>query len=245
MATFESADAASAAACDIQARTTGDTLGDHAPFPVHVGFHWGEVLEERGDVFGDAVNVAARMVGLAREGEILTTHQTIEALGEIERARTRQIDHRVLKGKREAVDVYEVVWQTAELTALQPALSMDKQREHLCIVLTTGDDRYEVSPAQPEVHIGRAPDSEIVVSDRHASRHHATVQHRQGKFVLIDASTNGTIVHPNAADPILLRREEMILPTAGSISIGVDVEESPVHQPQIHFHLESWGPQQD
>ena len=39
---------------------------------IRIGFHAGPVLEERGDVFGDAVNTAARMAGLAKCGQIIT-----------------------------------------------------------------------------------------------------------------------------------------------------------------------------
>ena len=40
---------------------------------IRVGLHWGPALEENGDVFGDTVNIAARMVALAKAGQILTT----------------------------------------------------------------------------------------------------------------------------------------------------------------------------
>jgi class 3 adenylate cyclase len=240
MATFESPNAASAAACDIQLCTTGDDGVGHTPIPVHIGFHYGLVLEERGDVFGDTVNLAARMVGLARAGEILTTRETVEHLSEMERARTRQIDHRNVKGKREAIDVYEVVWQTQELTALNPLPPIDQETAHACLVFELSGRRHELSPDRPEIHIGRSMENEIVVSDLRASRHHATAMLQQGKFVLRDSSTNGTVVHPRGAKPIVLRREEMILPTAGTISIGV--EEPTYKRAPISFHAEPWWP---
>ena len=182
MATFESADAASAASCDIQLCTTADEADGHTPIPVHIGFHYGRVLEERGDVFGDAVNLAARMVGLARAGEILTTRETIEQLSETERARTRQIDHRNVKGKREAIDVYEVIWLSRDLTALNPIPPIDQETAHACLVFELAGDRHELSPDQPELRIGRSQDNEIVVSDMRASRHHATAVLQQGKI---------------------------------------------------------------
>jgi adenylate cyclase len=44
---------------------------------LRIGFHHGEVISEPGDVFGDAVNVAARMVALAKSDQILTNKETL------------------------------------------------------------------------------------------------------------------------------------------------------------------------
>ena len=40
------------------------------PLSIRVGIHCGEVVEENGDVFGDVVNVAARIAGIAKTDEI-------------------------------------------------------------------------------------------------------------------------------------------------------------------------------
>ena len=73
-----------------------------------------------------------------------------------------------------------------------------------------------------------------------ASRHHATAVLQQGKYVLRDSSTNGTVVHPRDTKSVVLRREEMILPAVGRISLGV--EESTYGRPPISFHSEPWWP---
>ena len=39
---------------------------------VKIGFTYGPVIQENGDVFGDTVNLAARMVAMANPGQILT-----------------------------------------------------------------------------------------------------------------------------------------------------------------------------
>ena len=55
--------------CANSVRTEGLTQG----IQVKVGAHYGEVIEEDGDIFGDAVNVAARMASLAKADQILVT----------------------------------------------------------------------------------------------------------------------------------------------------------------------------
>jgi hypothetical protein len=49
---------------------------------------------------------------------------------------------------------------------------------------------------KPKVTIGRLPESDVVVADPGASRHHAQIEQRDGAYVLSDlGSTNGTLVN--------------------------------------------------
>ena len=47
---------------------------------IKVAFNWGPVVTEHGDVFGDTVNVCARLVSLAGPHQVLTTQETVDAL---------------------------------------------------------------------------------------------------------------------------------------------------------------------
>ena len=47
---------------------------------VRVGFHSGPVISHAADVFGDTVNVAARVVAHAKPGQILVAKQTVRRL---------------------------------------------------------------------------------------------------------------------------------------------------------------------
>ena len=49
---------------------------------VRVAFIWGEVLANRGDVYGSSVNLASRLVSLAEPGSVLTDSETAETLKE-------------------------------------------------------------------------------------------------------------------------------------------------------------------
>ena len=48
--------------------------GDDAGLPLHLGLHAGDVIREAGNVFGGAVNVAARVSALSEPGEVLVSH---------------------------------------------------------------------------------------------------------------------------------------------------------------------------
>ena len=70
------------------------TLPPRPPVPLklQVGLAQGEVVEMSGDVFGDAVNVAARLLDHAGDNETLATASVVEQLGEWERSRFRSLD---------------------------------------------------------------------------------------------------------------------------------------------------------
>jgi pSer/pThr/pTyr-binding forkhead associated (FHA) protein len=71
--------------------------------------------------------------------------------------------------------------------------------------------------------IGRDAANDIVVSAPRASRQHARIEVRNGKFVLVDQSSNGTFVQPAGAELVLLKREDYVLAGVGLIGFGDEV----------------------
>jgi adenylate cyclase len=51
--------------------------------PAHVGLHCGPVLYQGGDYFGRTVNVASRIADYARQGEVLVSHEVVEAAADV------------------------------------------------------------------------------------------------------------------------------------------------------------------
>jgi class 3 adenylate cyclase/pimeloyl-ACP methyl ester carboxylesterase len=105
LATFASARQA------IEAALACTKAGDEGGLPLHVGLHAGDVISEEGNVFGGAVNVAARISGESAAGEVLVS-QTVRDL-----ARTsaevsfEDCGERELKGVGEPVRVWRVLRQ--------------------------------------------------------------------------------------------------------------------------------------
>ena len=124
MSTFPSAEVAVRAACAMQESLAERAALSKTPLTIRVGLHYGPALIEAGDVFGDVVNLAARIVGLAKANQILTSRQTVDSLPETMRTMTRHVDRAPLKGKQEVTDIYEVIWREDELTRMEgPSLS--------------------------------------------------------------------------------------------------------------------------
>ena len=95
---------------------------------------------------------------------------------------------------------------------------------------------YLDASAPGAISLGREPSSDVPVIDREASRHHATIEVRGDKFVLLDHSSNGTFIASDGAVEIWLRREEMILPARGRIALGLSTAAS--HATRVEFLFE-------
>jgi hypothetical protein len=68
--------------------------------------------------------------------------------------------------------------------------------------------------------LGRAKDCDLAVNSELASRHHAQLVYRKGKFVLIDQSTNGTFVKTQGGKEVYVQSEALPLSGSGFISLG-------------------------
>ncbi|MFN8131143.1 MAG: adenylate/guanylate cyclase domain-containing protein [Solirubrobacteraceae bacterium] len=84
MARFDTAqDAVRCATGTQRALQARAALQDDAPVAAaKIGIHVGQVLERDGDIYGNDVNLAARLVEKARGGQILLTEPVVEVLGE-------------------------------------------------------------------------------------------------------------------------------------------------------------------
>ena len=222
LAEFRSVDACVPAACQMQQRVDELPPVGGQRLTIRVGFHSGPVLEENGDVFGDAVNLAARMADIARGGQIIASGSTIDGLPPLVRQGTREIDQVTVKGRSAPVRVCEVLWRdegdltlmaTVPLRRLSAATKINLHLQHssATVVLT---DNWET------VSLGRDKSCDVVIADPMASRLHARIERRGDRIVLIDQSTNGTWLSPLGEAERQVKREEVSLQQHGRISFG-------------------------
>lgn len=236
MSTFPDADSAADAVAMMQEEITEGMSVDGIPLAIRAGFHFGEALLEKGDVFGDAVNTAARMAGQAKAGQIMTTGATVDRMSETWQASTRQIDRSTVKGKRDPIAMFEVIWQREDVTRMVTA-TFGHTGDAGRLVLKLGAVEVVVDPEQTAAGMGRGDQNEIIVRNSLVSRLHARVEFRRGKFVLIDQSVNGTFVRKKGGEEVLVRRDELILDTSGVIGLGQALE---ADEPDaITYQLES------
>ena len=230
MCTFPDAESAYEAAVAMQESVSGagDGLG------VRIGFHFGTVISEAGDVFGDAVNIAARVVELAQSGQILTSRETVERLNSALKAGTRHLYSKEVKGKRESVDLFEVLWDTRfeatsmmDASAIAAAIAVPKAT----LSLRYGEQSFSLGDGRSSMTIGRGLANDLIVELAAVSRQHARIDFRDGKFILSDQSTNGTFVRIGGGEVVTLRRDQLTLLGEGDIAFSPRIDDDFV----IHF----------
>ena len=229
MCTFPDSNNAARATSEMQ-RTLKQAVAfgkfDKEAVRIRVGFHFGPVIRKRGDVFGDAVNVAARIVAQAKAQQILTSKSTLDLLAPELRSSTRFIDRLVLKGKIAELEIYEVIWEFSDLT-IGPDSPLEIPTFQITMRLQLGDISLEINQSLPSVKLGRGEENDIIVPDHLASRLHARIELRRDKFVLVDQSLNGTYVRIKDNPEVCLRRDEIPLSGSGVICLGRSTEGKP------------------
>jgi adenylate cyclase len=223
MATFPTADAALNAAAQMQQQISShaELKVDGQPVSIRIGCHFGPVMLENRDVFGAAVHTANRMTSQAKAGQIVTTAATVEKLSPEWRAACRQIDIATLKGQGNEVVLYEVLWQTEDVTSMVPGIAGDaRPGRSLRLRLSTEDRELLVDERHSSVTIGRAEDNDVVVKGNLISRLHARIEISRHKFVLVDQSTNGTFVQTADGEEAFVRRDSLQIKGQGMIGLG-------------------------
>jgi hypothetical protein len=210
-----------------------DVLADMAPRASHrktptalnslhlqVALARGEVVTLAGDCFGDAVNVAARLLDHAGDNETLVTAPVFSALPPDLQAVFRSLDQMVLRGRVEPVQVYVLGGRRSGDTAatqfgdMAPAIEPDGIR-----LMWLDLNRVYASEQMPVV-LGRSPQATYCVDDSRVSRSHARLDWHGGSFQLSDLSYNGTYVRFADGEIVSLRRGNCLLHGKGAIGLG-------------------------
>jgi adenylate cyclase len=220
MAVFDSAEAGMDAACSMQQRVDDLPPVRGIKLAIRVGFHFGPAIEEAKDVFGDTVNTAARMAGLAKAGQIITTAEH----GECPAGAAAAVDARDRRPVGEGQGGGRARLRGALAGVGRPHHEVRQRRAGSCRrahdVRHGGARRRRSIAGHGVFSLGRDAASDIIINDRRASRTHARIERRRDKFVLIDQSTNGTYVTFDGEAEFALKREEVILRSKGRISFG-------------------------
>jgi class 3 adenylate cyclase len=221
MCRFPTADGACAAAIAMQQRIVWHDLDSAVPVKIRIGLQWGEALSEGNNLYGDAVNTAARLSHVARGAQIMTSERVIsEARGTVG-DRWREIGPLPLKGKEAPLVVCEILWETHDATGHIAATMIQRQPSSPHeLRLAFGDTEISLGTQRRSVTLGRDQANDLVIPHPEVSRFHATIECRMDKFYLADHSTNGTTVIGPDREPLTLHREEAPLAGHGEILCG-------------------------
>lgn len=213
------------------------TGGGRAPaLKLQVAVTHGEVVELNGDCFGDAVNVAARLLDSAGDNETLATEQVVERLDDEQRGRFRSLSRLQLRGRQEPVQVFrlearrfgETVATLFEGTLPNPI------PDGIRLVWLDVDQMFSAHEL-PAV-LGRSTDATYCIEDTRVSRSHARIESHGGTFQISDLSYNGTFVRFEGQNEVVsLRRGSCTLHGRGVICLGAAPNDPTA--PTVHFEV--------
>lgn len=217
---------------------------------LQVGMARGEVVEQDGDIFGDAVNVASRLSDLSGPDQILATEAVIGQLAPDSPVRFRCLGALDIRGRSEACVVYRIEWQPemlSEFFTLQAGLTPSSAQAAAtpkAIELSWLDVHAVFMSSDLPIFLGRDGGAHFIVQDPRVSRTHARIEWRAGKFCLEDVSSYGTWVRfSDSAAVMALRRQECMLPLEGEIALGAPFEDFTVPTVSFKFPVAQVGTQ--
>ncbi len=231
---FEYNPAAVQAVIEIQTehRERNATYPSHSQMKIKIGMARGEVVEQDGDCFGDAVNVAARLSDLSGSDQIFASESVIDALPHDDDIRYRNLGPMDIRGKTGQSVVYRIDWlreSTSEFLTMAAGLEtvgVPTSRLPSTIELSWNHNRTLFEAIDMPVFLGRGNDAQFAVLDPRVSRLHARLDRRGDLFVLTDISSYGTWVRFAGSSAVIsLRRQECVLLDKGEMALGATFDD--------------------
>ncbi len=218
---FRRADDAVLAASEMQSSVESKRPGKYH-VQLHIGLHFGPVLVEDNDVFGDTVNAAAYLTAVAAADQILTTETTERNLSPELRATVRPVFKAVLKGSTDESTVYQVVWHhnVADLTDVNMRSHKIIPGDQGSLIVAHRNLSLRLDQSRPNITIGRGEDCDLIVHEKLASRKHVSIRLMRTHFYLVDHSLNGTFVALESGDEVHVLRKELLLDGSGKLTLG-------------------------
>lgn len=216
LATFEVADQALKAVEEIMAEVPLGGLS------VHAGLHFGRVISTRGDIFGDAVNITARLAGLANPGEVLISRDLADRLPPERSRGLRPLNAMTFKGKSMALDVFSLAADTQFPEEAGTHARTKAAAGAISVTVSFEGGEWLVSEGV-SITIGRSPDNDLVIERPWVSRRHASIAVSGGRVELTDRSSYGSYLKIGDAGELMARRETVIITGGGSLSPGASL----------------------
>lgn len=180
MIAFSSARRAVRCAVDIQKALHAEKASPSGGLDVRMGLNAGEAIHENDDLFGSAVNAAARIASKAKGGEILISEVVKTLAGRVPDVEFVDRGRIKLKGLEDRFRVYEVAW-TKDASALRPFertpfVGRKTERAELCSfldALTQGHGGVVAIGGEPGV--GKTRLTEEVAEDARKRDHRVLI----------------------------------------------------------------------
>lgn len=114
MCTFPNAALAADAARAMHIAIDTRKPGGEQVIALRIGIHFGEVILKANDVFGDTVNVAARIASITRARQTMTSQELIDVLPQRFEDKIVPVTRASFRGKQDAMAVFQLLWEAGD-----------------------------------------------------------------------------------------------------------------------------------
>lgn len=228
------------AAIEMQRRVADLPPGSGVKLTIRLGVH-GAADED------DAASVAGQLLELALPDQIMCSKEIILNVARSTGIRVRDLNQVELSGGG-AFQVMELIWHqisedevpstltSTALLAFEDLENAAANRAHLDdhghpdvgrrFCLRFNNKAHLLDEKNPFITLGREFHNDVIIDDSKVSRHHARIERRDGRFYLVDTSTNGTFVTFANEPEVFVRMESMPLRGSGVFSFGVSARDA-------------------
>lgn len=219
MCTFTSPEDALISARQIHKMMQQNTLMQSNQLAMRVGINSGAVVSLSNSVYGDTVNIAARLAQQAKANQSLLSSNTIASINEILRDQIRQVGKINLRGKAGAIEVHELLETDTEEEITEVASNAELVTRSFLMTARYRTREMRFDPMLVRFLFGRGQDCDQTIDHPTISREHAEILYHNGQFVFRDFSTNGSYVVQGDSQE-QLHRSSVELKGEGQIFLG-------------------------
>lgn len=229
LCTFPNAEIAMNAACSMQRAIARGIYDDDQKVTVRIGFHYGEVNCEEGEISGETVNAAARVMSITRAGQIMTTLPAVNNLPPGLRSQLNQVMRSEFSKQEGFFEIFVVMWEPDDMliTRVGTPAFRKPSPSNKSLILRYEGKTVVVNNDRKSVVLGREKYCDIYMLGEYVSREHARIELHSDKFTLVDQSTNSTYVRTKDGDVHALNHDELTLLDSGTISLGASYTLNP------------------
>lgn len=217
-------------------------LGVDGAVSLHAGLHWGVVVQRGAELFGDAVNIAARLSSQAKDNELMVSRTVLDKAQNVDASDMRSMGEVTFRGFDMPIGTYALLAEAsrgkdeATLFGSQPTMFNVQMAARAAAtnvrLIWSGGTRQVTEGGQ--VRIGRSAQCELVLPEAWVSRVHAALSVRGGVVELQDSSSAGTTLSLGDAAPFFVRRQTVALSGQGTIELGNGTDPA---APRIRFEI--------
>ena len=223
MAVFDTIDAAIHSSIEMQHRVADLPPVSGVKMTIRVGISCGKMDFSEMSIDEEAARESALLAGLAKPEQILASGKIRESMSPTLALQVSDLGSALAVKPDGLGTVLEIINPNIPATHFETKEESVAHKPEAdlcstgCLRLRYGGDSVLLNESKAVIQMGRDSGCDLVIHDRRASRHHATIERRGNQIILIDKSTNGTYVMIEGLPEIFVKRSECILRGKGRI----------------------------